>query len=251
MGQANNLGISSDEFLLAVQRGRVQGAKIITKFGYNYAIGSDEPMQTIWEGSPANTGLYTYALKDSPSTVDILSTDAADDQIITIQGLDVEGYEASEDLTLNGTVPSTGTQVFSRVFRAFNNSDTEIVGDVEIYVSGSTLEENQVGFVSSVAQQSLFAGYTIPRGMTGYFFQCCVTTGKGKETRVGSFFREEGKVFRMKDLLVNYQNSLTRQGPYVELAEMTDIEIRAIADANNTNVSARFSILLLDNKRFG
>lgn len=246
-----NLGVPSSDFLLAVSRGRVDGAKIVSKFAYNYAVGSSEPMQTIWDGSPANTGTYTYPL-DGTSTVDCYSTDSSDTSVeITILGLDEDGYELSETVTLNGLTAVTSTHKFYRIFRAFNSGSEDLVGDVEIFKNGSVAEVDQAAFIGSKSQQTLFGGYTIPKGKTGYSFGLHITTGKGKETRIGVFRRDFGGVFRMGDLIVCYQNSTGKTIPFIKIPELSDIEARAISDADNTNVSIRYDILLLDNDLFG
>lgn len=245
-----DLGVPATDFLLAVQRGRVDGAKIVSKFGYNYAVGTSEPMQTIWEGSPANAGVYSYALQ-TPSTIDLLSTDATDTQVlVTVEGLDTDGNEISEEFSLNGTTPVTSSQVFWRVFRAYNSSNVDLIGDVEGFVSGSLLEEDQVLFISFQSQQTLFGGYTIPKGKTGYTFGLHVTTGKGKECRIGMFTRRVGGVFRQGDLVVSYQGTIDKEIPFIKVPELTDIEARGVSDSDNTNVSVRFDVLLLDNDLF-
>lgn len=243
------LGPINSEMMLAIQRGKIRGAKIYSKYGYNYAVGSTGGMQTLWDGSPVNSGVYTYAL-DTPALVDIYSSDDSDNQSITVEGLDPDGYEISEDIILNGLTAVTTTKEYYRIYRAYNNDSTNFIGNIEGFVTGSILEEDQVLYISSDAQQTLFAGFTIPKGKTGYAFQYGISTGKGKETRVGVYKREYGGVFRVHDMIVNYESGIVKNVPFIKLNELTDLEVRAIADADNTNVGARFDILLLDNDLF-
>ena len=236
-----------DQMIFRAQQQQDQNdVKIINKFGYNFKVGTAAP-QTIWDGGLDNTGRYGYGLKDAPNFVDVLSTSAADSGSILIEGLSEDLSEQSETIELNGTTVVTTTQKFSRVFRAYNASDTENLGDINGYVTGSVLQADKVFFIGAEYQQTLMALYTIPKNHTGYAFEYNTTTGKGKETRLYVYIRRPNGVFRLGDLIVSFQNSFTKQVPYQYLPAGTDIEIRGQADANNTNVSARFKIILMDN----
>ncbi len=243
----DDLAKPSTRLLLAIQSGDISGAKIISKFGYNFAVGTGTP-QTIWDGTPANTDSYTYPLDLSPGVVDVFSGNALDiGQEIKIIGLNAEGYEVEEVVILNGTTPITTTTEFWRVFRAYNDGSSRHEGEVFMYVSGQNTDPFLVMNINADAQQSLFAGFTIPKGYTGYSFNQFTSTGKGKETRVSYQTRLAGKVFRTKKIYVAYESVSSSNIPFAKIPELTDIEAKASSDANNTNVSASFDILLIKN----
>lgn len=237
-----------NDALLQIQKGLVAGAKIINKYGYNYAIGT-AAAQTIWTGQTINTGQYGYGLRAEPGTFDIVSS-AADTVEITVQGLDAKGYELEEKIILTGTVTKTGTKIFSKIFRAFNSDSVDLIGNVTGYVTGSVLQADKLFYIALTDQQTLMALYTIPTGKTGFCFGYDISTGKGKEARISVHTRLPGGVFRIADMIVSYQFSTSKEVPYHKMPAGTDIEIRGTADADNTNASARFKILLLDNDKY-
>ena len=207
------------------------GSQIVNKFGYNFAVGTAEP-QTVWDGGLVNTGKYGYGLRETPNTLDITSSDISDTMTINIEGLSEDLSLQTERITLNGTTIVQSTKIFSRIFRAYNSSDTDLVGDISGYVTGSLLQEDKLFFIEAQYQQTLMALYTIPKGKTGYVFE---------------FIRRPGGVFRLGDLIVSYESSFDKHVPYQRIEAGTDIEVRAQADADNTNISARFKMILMDN----
>ncbi len=227
-----------------IQKGSTEYERIINKFGYNYAIGTASP-QTVWSGQTANSGQYGYGL-NTPNYIDLVSTNGSDNQTIIVEGLDADGYDQTEEMTLNGTTTVTSTKIFYRTFRAYNSSDTNLIGDVNGYVTGTNDQINKVLFIDKDHQQTLMAMYTIPKGYTGYVFEYDTTSGKGKESRIYVYIRKPGGVFRLGDLIVLYESVFDKQVPYQKLEAGTDVEIRAQSDANNTNVSARFKMILVN-----
>ncbi len=241
----DDLDKPSTRLLLAIQSGDISGAKIISKFGYNFAVGSGAP-QTVWDGTPANTGAYQYPLDQTPSTVDISSDDILDVGIeITVEGLDANGNEIGEVVVANGNTPVSTASVFWRIFRAYNSGGEEHVGTISVHVAGQSTDPFLAMSINADSQQSLFAGYTIPLGHTGYVMSQMTSSGKGKEARISFHVRKYGKIFRTKKIYVGYQNIASTQIPFRKLDALCDVEARASADADNTNVSAEFGILLI------
>lgn len=231
--------IISEDYILAVQSGRVADASIVWKFGFHTSGGTT--LETVWDGS----GLYTYHLGFGVSAkkVDVVSDNASDTVDIGIAGLDADGNEQSEIITLNGTTAVTSVNTYSRVFRGWNDSGTELVGDVS--VSETAVAANVLAVIHASDQQTLMALYTVPLGYTGYLIKGTTNIGSGKEATISFSMRLQDKVFRTQEKLAIYQNVLEASRPYSKIPALTDIEVRAEADQINNKIGATFGILLI------
>ena len=85
---------------LAVSSGEIEGAKIVSKFGENPAVGTSE--ETIWDAG----GVYDYLT--TASQLDVTSTDADDTdggngaRTVVLEGLDANYNEITETVTMDG-----------------------------------------------------------------------------------------------------------------------------------------------------
>jgi hypothetical protein len=235
-------GVGDYPYFLQVSRGLVPGHKRVFKFGYNGVIQNVE--ETIWDVG----GIYAYP--SSAVTMTATSASGATDSgvKVTIQGLDTNYAELSEEVTLNASGTATTTGSFLRVYRAFVSGSTAAAGDISITNSSTTYAS-----VDSDEQQSLMALWTVPAGYTAYLFQIdttAFTVQNNKVATIRMLTREVNGVFRTQnkfDLFEgSYHQDITCPQP---IPEKTDIEFRAIADSSNADlrVAATFDIIYIEN----
>lgn len=188
--------------------------------------------------------------------------------MITVQGLDENYNQLSVDVVLNGqTQTQIGTgETFVRVFRAFNAGPTTFAGNVLIYddtnggvVGGiPTVLTSIKAEIRATDQQTYMAIYTVPAGYTAFFMggAISITTGASaaKSAEVELRTRNFGGVFRSQEIVglastgsSTFNQDLNALGP-LRISEKTDIKATGkLVSANDTGVSAYFSILLVNN----
>ena len=220
---------------LGVRKGIYDNMGGIDKFGYLPVATSS--FLTVWDGGTV------YAYPSSAVNMNVSSDESADNGIeITLQGLDANYNQITETVTLDDT-DSAGavetTNQFLRVFRAYNNSNTDLTGDVTIANGGTTYAK-----VLGTYQQTLMAVYTIPAGYRGYLVAANISVEKSQPVVAKLMTRRQGGVLRASGIVSTFGVPFQRvwQIPPV-LPEKTDIEIRAKAGAT-TSISAGFEILL-------
>ena len=235
-------GVGNYPYFLQVSRGLVPGHKRVFKFGYNGEIQNVE--ETIWDVG----GIYAYPSSAVAMTATSASGATDSGVKVTIEGLDANYDELSEEVTLNASGTATTTGSFLRVYRAFVSSGTASAGNITITNSSTTYAS-----INSDDQQTLMALWTVPAGYTAYLFQIdttAFTIQNNKVATIRMLTREENGVFRTQqkfDLFEgSYHQDITCPQP---ISEKTDIEFRAIADSSNADlrVSTTFDIIYIEN----
>jgi len=244
-----------EPFELQVARGQVDGHKALFKFGINGDVGTS--VETVW----AQGGTYVYpasatVMKISSSSAD----DAADDtgaRTISIAGLDANYNEISETVILNGQTEVNTVNSYLRISRMFvvtAGSGATAAGT--IYAGTGTVTSGVpaviYGMIALNANQTQMAFWTVPAGYTLYLMGVYYSSGNSTANAWTNFQmiqRPLGGVFR--------QQSSTRMpgsGDFVldlhtpiAFPEKTDIEIRAVASAGASNVSAEFEGIYIKN----
>ena len=230
-----------EPFELQVSRGQIPGHKRLLKFGYNPLINEIE--ETIWEAG----GIYVY-----PTSALILtatsSAGATDSAVaITVQGLDANYNEISENIVLSGAGTATTTQSFFRVYRAFVTGSKALTGIVSFANGGTTYA------TINSDNQTLMSLWTVPAGYTAYLEQTDVTVLTEANNKFGTVrlvTRVPGGVFRTQDLFAAQNSDIVRvYANPLPIAEKTDIEFRAIGSSANAllHVSATFEIVYIRN----
>jgi len=241
----NPLRTSNKPFYLEVQQGLIPGYAFNHKFGAAPSMAAGTA--TVWD---IDDTLYPWDALGSGSVVNVERNNASDNGfIVTVQGLDENYNFAEEDITITGA-DQVGTQLFTRVNRAFiTDGASTNVGDIDIEAgaAGGTT----VGRITQGYGQTLMAVYTIPAGKTGYLTHLCVS-GSSDADASGSVRTRlyDDDVFRIKHAfeiqLRGGQYDYTFGAPLV-LAEKSDVEIRIVNRSNNKRITAAFDILLVDN----
>ena len=232
-------------FYLEVAQGLIAGYSFNHKFGAVPSM-SGGGTGSIWD---VNDTVYPWDALGAGSIVNVERNDIDDNGItVTVQGLDENYQSVSEDILITGP-NQTGSQLFTRVNRAFISGAATNEGDINIQagVAGGTI----VARISQGFGQTLMALYTIPAGKTGYVLHGTATGSSDTDASgmmmvryfgTGAF--RIGHAFELQ--LRGGQYDYTFQTP-IPVPEKTDIDIRAVMRSNNKRITAAFDILLVDN----
>lgn len=217
------------------------------KFGAAPSI-SINSTSSIWDVSDT---LYPWTALDTPAVVNIERNNAADSGlIITVQGLDENWKQQSEDITITGA-DQVGTKLWRRVNRAFVKSGAALVNVGNIDIEAGTAGGTTIARITANLGQTLMAVYTIPAGYIGYLYQGAMTIQNGGDATGYMFVRRNalGNIFR-----IGHTFEVTSGSPYKyqfsfppALPEKSDIDVRAMVRSNNSRVTAVFDILLVEN----
>jgi hypothetical protein len=233
----------NEPFELQVSRNQIPYHKRIFKFGFNPDINGTK--ETVWDVG----GIYVYPSSAIAMTATTTAGTASDDNgvLVTIEGLDTDYNEVSEEVTLAGAGTATTTQTFLRVYRAFVSGSQEPTGTINIANGGTTYARITLG-----ENQTLMALWTVPAGYTAYINHINIATGTTNTNQyitASCVSREINKVFRTQlkqtigrsgvaDFVIEYP---------LPFEEKTDLEIRAVSSGTNNLVSADFEILYIKN----
>ena len=233
----------NEPFELQVSRNQIPYHKRVFKFGFNPDINGTE--ETVWDVG----GIYTYPTSAIAMTATTTAGTPSDDNgvLVTIEGLDADYNEVSEEVTLAGAGTATTTQTFLRVYRAFVSGSQEPTGTINITNGGTTYARITLG-----VNQTLMALWTVPAGYTAYINHINIASGTANTNQyiTASFIsREINKVFRTQ-----LKQSIGRNGVAdfvieypLPFEEKTDLEVRAVSSGTNNLVSADFEILYIKN----
>jgi len=236
---------SNKPFYLEVAQGLIAGYSFNHKFGAVPSMASGAT-GSIWD---IDDTIYPWAALGSGSIVNVERNNGSDDGlVVTVQGLD-ENYDfAQEEITITGA-DQTGSQLFTRVNRAFVTGNGGNAGDVDIEAGsagGTTVATITAGY-----GQTQMALYTIPAGKTGYILHLTATGSSDTDAEGRMMVRDFGtNAFRIKHAfelqLRGGQYDYIFQTP-IPIPEKSDIDMRATMRSNNKRITAAFDVLLVDN----
>lgn len=251
--------VRSTDYLTEVQKGLVGSYSMVHKFGKNEAVpnGTWEFVNSLgFTGWPLSAAT-TVRVKAGGSVNDV-DTSGSHAHTITVQGIDSNLDEVSEDVNLAGASASGATTAsFWRVHRAWvkevgtygNANDTSIV--IENSGGGTDLIQIDAG-----EGQTQFCAYTIPNLFEGYLTsihftvdttKACdfrlMTRGKIDTTSSPNILSPRVKLF-FAGVDVPYTYRPT--GPGLVIDENTDVWIEARGNGGTASVSANMEILLQD-----
>lgn len=242
---------------MAVTMGRRSGYSVVDKFGENPSIDTGTAPEDIWEVG----GIYPYDTFGTAPIVSIVSDNVADTQLISVQGLDINGGLVEQEITLTGTTRVALTTPLWRVFRLESLADEgdDIIGVISCYTGtgNAPLAGETRAIITNGNNQSLMALYTIPKGKVGFLYRGEFGVSRSQTTgaaRCAYFSRRVGKVFKIKKRidLVNQGSSIymdARSFPDV-IPALTDIKLSVESvTANGIGVYGAFDILLVDEKK--
>ena len=243
-------------FNLEVSKGNIPGHTVVDKFGENPDVDTTTTPEDVWEGG----GLYTYDADGTAPIVSLISDDVADTQDILVTGLDINGDEVEQTITLTGTTRVALTTPLWRVYRLQNEGNVNVAGQVYCYVGtgGVPTLANTRAIINDGNNQTLMAVYTVPKGKVAFLYRGelgasrSATTG---EARCAYYSRRFGKVFKVKKR-INLANSGSsiyqdeRSFPDV-IPSFTDIKLTVeIVSSNDMGIFGTFDLLLVDETLF-
>lgn len=250
-------GVAMTPFELAVSMGRVPGYSWFDKFGKTdvATVGTD-----IWE---AGTEIPDDEFGTAPIT-SVGSTDAADTQDIEVYGLDIDGNEVTQTVTLQGNTRVVLPTPLWICMRMENDGSTDFTGTVYAYtgilgVPSANNDPRVRNLIVNGNNQTLYAAVVVPKDKV-FFLR------KGRITILyegGGFFSSDqgtqlyyrskrpGKVYKVKDTpsLVTGGNSLiTDLRPNWDIIpELTKVKITvATSSTADMGISATLTFLVVD-----
>ncbi len=242
------------DFFVEVAKGNIAEHSVVAKFGHNEDI-----INGVWGliSSSHPSGAFpvsgsTVRVKAGGNAADIEGGLGAHE--ITIVGINEDLVEVSEDIITSGVNQSLSTtNIFWRVYRAFVSKcgtySEANIGDIIIENAEDML------FISADEGQSEHGAYTIPSGKKGYLVAVRLTVNSNKAADFRLFTRDNITdaiaPFSPKKLRFSYNGVLGQVGhtsvaPSLELPALTDIWVEARGGGANTEASADFEILLVD-----
>ena len=213
---------TSEPFELQVSRGQIPGHSVLHKFGAVPSM-SINTTGTIWD---INDTLYPWSALTSAGTLTVDRASASDaNKIITIQGLDANYKQISENVTLTNATGNATTQSFIRVYRAFmHNGSAANVGNIDIKISTTIIARITAG-----KSQTLMGVYTVPAGYSLYLTQGVMSVQSGADATGNFFVRYGGEsAFRIAHTfeVASAEYFYAFHAPF-KLPEKSDVDIRA------------------------
>jgi hypothetical protein len=231
---------TSEPFELQVSRGQIPGHSVLHKFGAVPSM-SINTTGTIWD---INDTLYPWSALTTASTLTVDRASASDaNKTITIQGLDADYKQISENVTLTNATGNATTQSFIRVYRAFmHNGSAANVGNIDIKISTTIIARITAG-----KAQTLMGVYTVPAGYSLYLTQGVMSVQSGADATGNFFVRYGGEsAFRIVHTfeVASAEYFYAFHAPF-KLPEKSDVDIRADLRSNNARITAAFDAYLI------
>ena len=238
----------------------------VNKFGRNQD--SDTTEDTIWEGSDVGGPIRCFDVIGTTAAALYISSDHQDDAAldVTVEYLDSDWDVNTITQTLGAVANATatefvqlGSETILRVNRAFA-TDTALTGNVYIHTDSvdaaakdgipDTILTELITVIIAGENQTLQACYTVPNDFTALVTQFCTSNiNTAANASVAFRLRKSvaGAASRVQELLEIGEGlyQCTTHDPPIAFAEKTDIELTAVASANNASVSGTFDLILM------
>ncbi len=238
------------DFYLDVSKGNVRNHAAINIAAKDESIGTS--IATIGNETGLLQAYSTVADIDS-----ISSENAADVHDITIIGLDINYEPVVQVVTLNGQTRVALPTPLLRVNHVINNTTTQTLGNIWVYVNGPTTggkPNNLVDIRSSIQKTGGISNeidtnsvYTTRNNNSeGFVVFGKTTVSDAKALELSFWARTNPGVFKMihhidiKDNSYDYFFKLPSKIP-----PKTDIEVRAEVDVGTARVSAVYDLIIV------
>lgn len=234
-----------------IAKGGYPGVSVMHKFGYSEAINTT--FSTVWEQG----GLYQYMA--TPSIVKISSTNANDAaagtgaRTIQIFGLDANGLEIDETITMNGQTAVNSVKTYSYVYRALvltAGSGAVAAGIIRVGTGTVTAGVPAVvhAYLDGAENQTQQCAYKIPSNKTGHLRAVYASVGAAKEIEGVIVVRSPGGVFRQISNAFLFQTAVNLQYDIpIKLSSGTEIELRAKSASGTVSIACAFTLILEEN----
>ncbi len=238
--------------------GKVAGHSIINVFGRNSDIDTTSVPEDVWAGGGVYTGFPTGAAELVTVTSSSVNDTALGSGARTVElsGLDANGVEQTEIITLNGTSLVDSVNTWTRVNRVVvltSGSSNQAANTGIITVAHKTTTSNIFAQLPIGGNITQIGCYTVPTGKTALLQYVEVmldrTTGAGTGTAQGALWiRPYNKSPYLYKSFSLSQSDEHQQNIYggIALPALTDIAIRITSvSANDTIVYAHMDFTLV------
>ena len=185
------------------------------------------------------------------------SADATANQTIFLEGID-QNYQVRQlNIQLQGQTAIPLSVNFRTVWRGYNSSSTDLLGDVYVGTEanptgGIPAVDNQYANIVSIingklVNQTLTSIFTIPTNYTGFVTRWYVTADKGADIDFTAYVREENKVFRYVERMQIFESSYAKELPYMRIPEKTDMKVMGATSVAQGNGSVTYDLILINN----
>lgn len=249
VSQETDAILADSNYFFNVSRGMIPGHTTLVRNAFNPNVSQDTETSVWVEG-----GIYPHGSWTTAQKLYVISTSAADTgQSILIEGLDSNYNLQTETVTTNGTTAVATTKNFIRIHTATvvsSSNGSANAGEITFHLTsgtGTVVAHIRAGFGITKLSQ-----YTVPAGKTAYILYGAATSFRSGAGNIGSqvrmMVRPYGGSFVLAYIaeVVNGQYRDDFPTP-MKITEKSDIDVRCLADANNTLFSATYSIVLIDN----
>lgn len=246
--------VLTSDLLLEISRGNVEGA---TRFAYGGNIldlSSGDGLRDIWNGAGNRTDLA------AATSLFISSTDAGDDAVIIILGMDDEFNDIVVIGTLNGqnqvAVSADIWKVFAMSILGTGTVDGAVyLAESDDLTDGVPDNDNKVQLVAPIVGGvasgfGAIAEITIPVGFTAYFTTLKLTPNKGKDVTVylTSKSPTQSQIVNPAGFELFEYNFDTQFIPYFAIEEKTTVAFKAKTNDENAPVSVLVETFLIQNE---
>ena len=244
-----DITVADSNYYMNLARGLVDSQYVFTRSALNPDVNQDT-LTSIWvEG-----GIYPHGTWTTAQRLYVVSDNAADvGQTIFIEGLDSNYVYQTDTVTMNGTGGVLSTKSFLRLYTGtITSASTGTANTGEIRFRLGSASGTIVGHIRAGFGITKLSQYTVPAGYTAYIVYSDATTFRGGSGNIGSqirmMVRPYGGAFVVAFIaeVVNgyYRNDFTVP---MKITEKSDIDVRVIADANNTIASCNYQMILIPN----
>ena len=250
--RADALAIRTDDFHYDIALGRREGATTWNKWGYNQDVDTASA-ETIWSFGG------TFVPLSSAETMDVVSTSTDDDAggtgatAIVIYGVDSNWEDIIEVVTMDGTTAVTTTNSYfgiNRIALYTAGSTNANVGDINITATTAGTNQAQVPAGEGSTQQCLFFVADNTTALMDWLMVNVVKTSGGGNplVTIKGFVKSlvSGAIYEVFRYNLDTQREghveLNPSQPFV-VGEKSLFWLSAETDVNNTAVSARFSLI--------
>ena len=250
--RADALAIRTDDFHYDIALGRREGASTWNKWGYNQDVDTASA-ETIWSFGG------TFVPLSSAETMEVVSTSTDDDAggtgatAIVIYGVDSNWEDVIEVVTMDGTTAVTTTNSYfgiNRIALYTAGSTNANVGDINITATTAGTNQAQVPAGEGSTQQCLFFVADNTTALMDWLMVNVVKTSGGGNplVTIKGFVKSlvSGAIYEVFRYNLDTQREghveLNPSQPFV-VGEKSLFWLSAETDVNNTAVSARFSLI--------
>lgn len=253
--------IGNIPFIFDVARGKVPGVTYERKFGSIDAVQVAVPADVWQYGATVGAEEYTWSA-DGVADIDrVSSSSAADVDNVIITGLDIDGYEVTQTVKLEGQTPVALPTPLWRVNRVENGNGADYQGNIYVFVDSAVtlgvpdIVTNVRGYIKLGDNQTLQSMYTSPRGKRAYLMSTEVSISKsGGATAVAcnfkGYIRLFGGVFKVKDQYDLLSSGTSRHSNYNAVwgpfPGRSDFKPYVEVSANGVGASWAFTVLLVN-----